>query len=105
MIISNRRRSPNLKFFLYCYTLGKEEVFFNLAEQFNTKIQMLKERFDKTACVGLGNAHFVTKQDHDVVRDGPIFIFVKPMRDRPNSAAEIEKKKDIIHIVLTGWKN
>ena len=65
---------------------------------------MLKERFDKTACAGLGKAHFVTKQDYDVVRDGPVFIFVKPMRDRPNSAAEIDKKKDIIHIVLTGWK-
>ena len=27
------------------------------------------------------------------------------MRDRPNSVADIEKKKDIIHIVLTGWKS
>ena len=49
------------KFYIYCYTLGKEEVFYNLAEQFNTKIQMLKERFDKTSCTGLGTAHFVTK--------------------------------------------
>ena len=102
--MSQRRHSPNVKFFVYCYTLGKEEVFFNLSEQFNTKVLMLKERFQKTACVGLGNAHFVTKQDHDMVRDGPVFIYVKPMRDRPNTAAEVDKKKDIIHIVLTGWK-
>ena len=75
-----------------------------MAEQFNTKVQMLKERFDKTACAGLGTNHFVTKQEHDIVRDGPIFLFAKFMRERPQTAADIEKKKDIIHIVLTGWK-
>ena len=66
---------------------------------------MLKERFDKTAGVGLGTNHFVTKQNHDLLRDGPLFIFAKPMRDRPKSYTEVEKKKDIIHIILTGWKN
>ena len=99
-----RRRNPALKFFIYCYTLGKEEVFWNLAEQFNTKIQMLKERFDKTSGCGLGRSHFLTKTDHDLVRDGPIFIFVKMMRDLPKSAADVEKKKDIVHIALSGWK-
>ena len=44
------------------------------------------------------------KQDHDLVRDGPIFIFVKPMRDLPKTAAEVEKKKEIVHIPLSGWK-
>ena len=38
LILSHRRRSASLKFFIYCYTLGKEEVFFNLSEQFNTKV-------------------------------------------------------------------
>ena len=71
-----------MKFFIYCYTLGKEEVFFNLAEQFNTKVQMLKERYEKTSFI-VGKSHFVTKQEHDVARDGPIFIFVKAMRDLP----------------------
>jgi len=104
LILSHRRRNPALKFFLYCYTLGKEEVFWNLAEQFNTKVQMLKERFDKTACCGLGQSHFITKQEHDMVRDGPIFIFVRNMRDLPKTAAEVEKTKDTIHIVLSGWK-
>ena len=56
------------------------------------------------AAVMIGTTHFVTKQDYDAVRDGPIFLFVKAMRDRPDSVAEIEKKKDVIHIVLTGWK-
>ena len=52
----------------------------------------------------MGLTHFVTKSDHDMGRDGPIFLFVKAMRDRPVSVAEIDKKRDIIHIVLTGWK-
>ena len=26
------------------------------------------------------------------------------MRERPQTVADIEKKKDIIHVVLTGWK-
>jgi len=26
-----------IKFFIYCYLLGKEEVFFNLAEHYKTK--------------------------------------------------------------------
>ena len=93
-----------LKFFIYCYTLGKEEVFWNLAEQFNTKVQMLKERFDKAICCGLGTSHFLTKQSHDLVRDGPLFLFAKTMRDLPKSPEEVEKKKDVVHIVLSGWK-
>ena len=93
-----------LKFFIYCYTLGKEEVFWNLAEQFNTKVQMLKERFDKAICCGLGTSHFLTKQNHDLVRDGPLFLFAKTMRDLPKSPEEVEKKKDVVHIVLSGWK-
>jgi hypothetical protein len=40
-----------------------------------------------------------------MVRDGPLFIFAKNMRERPNTPEEIDKKKsDVIHIVLTGWK-
>lgn len=93
-----------MKFHIYCYTLGKEEVFCNLAEQFNTKVQVLKERFDKISHAGLGINHFVTKQEHDLVRDGHIFIYGKNMRDRPDSIATIEKKKDVVHVVLTGWK-
>ena len=65
---------------------------------------MLKERFNKTSCVGLGNSHFITHKDHDIVRDGPIFIFVKPMRDRPKTLVEVDKKNDSIHVILTGWK-
>ena len=93
-----------MKFHIYCYTLGKEEVFFNLAEYFGTKVQMLKDRFDKAKLCGFGTSHFVTKSAHDINRDGPVFIFARYMRDRPNCAADIEKKKDVVHIVLTGWK-
>ena len=93
-----------MKFFFYCYTLGKEEVFWNLAEHFHTKVQMLKDRYTKCEAAGIGRTHFVTKSDHVLERDGPIFLFVKYMRERPSSVDEIEKKKDVIHMVLTGWK-
>lgn len=39
-----------------------------------------------------------------MVRDGPMFIFVKAMRDLPKSAEDVEKKKDIVHVALSGWK-
>jgi hypothetical protein len=26
------------------------------------------------------------------------------MRDLPNTVEDIEKKKDVFHVVLTGWK-
>jgi hypothetical protein len=32
---------------LYCYTLGKEEIFDGLARYYNTKIQLIKERYVK----------------------------------------------------------
>ena len=104
IVKKHRLGNSNMKFFFYCYTLGKEEVFWNLAEHYHTKVQMLKDRFVKCQQAGLGDQHFVTKGDHNLQRDGPIFLFVKPMRDRPTAPDQIEKKKDIVHIVLTGWK-
>ena len=77
MIQQKRKADLNLKFHIYCYTLGKEEVFFNLAEYFGTKVQMLKDRFDKAKLCGFGTNHFVTKAAHDVNRDGPVFIFAR----------------------------
>ena len=65
---------------------------------------MLKERYDKTSHCGLGPQHFKTKSEHDVAKDGPAFIFVKAMRDLPKSRGDVDKKKDVVHICLTGWK-
>ena len=58
----------------------------------------------KCEAAGLGNTHFITKSEHVLGRDGPIFLFARAMRDRPTSVADIDKKKDVIHIILTGWR-
>jgi hypothetical protein len=44
-----------LKFNLYCYTLGKEEIFHCLAKNFETKIMMLKDRVTKLDAIGMGS--------------------------------------------------
>ena len=31
------------------------------------------------------------------------FIYMRPMRDRPNTKEEIDKNADIVHFTLTGW--
>jgi len=91
-----------LKFFIYCYTLGKEEVFFNLAEHFKTKIRVEKDRYKKLETFGMGETHFVTKQ---IAGKGPgQFLYMKAMRDLPRTKEDVDVKKNIVHVVLTGWK-
>lgn len=52
-----RDNDPNLKFYIYCYTLGKEEVALNLAKEFDTKVMVLKERWDRLQAIGI-QEHF-----------------------------------------------
>jgi hypothetical protein len=95
-----------LKFNLYCYTLGKEEIFHSLAKNFDTKIMMMKDRVTKLDAIGMGSQQFVTRDEFNKDgKKGPCFIAVKTMRDLPKSADECDKKKDTHFIVLTGWKN
>jgi hypothetical protein len=75
-----------------------------LAEHFGTKIKVYKDRFMKLKTFGMGENHFVTKQNYNKQRDGQIFIHLKNMRDLPNTVEDIEQKKDVVHVVLTGWK-
>ena len=35
------KKAPELKFNLYCYTLGKEEIFHSLARNFDTKVMTI----------------------------------------------------------------
>ena len=43
----NNNLKHDLKIFIYCYTLGKEEVFYNLSIDFNVPIIVLKEKFHR----------------------------------------------------------
>lgn len=74
----------DLKFHLFCYTLGKEEIFHSLARNFETQIMMLKDRITKLAAIGLGSTKFITRDEwHKQGKQGKCFIAVKTMRDLP----------------------
>ncbi|CDW79177.1 5 exonuclease apollo [Stylonychia lemnae] len=99
-----RKKDQNLKFHLFCYTLGKEEVFHNLASTFDTKIMMLKDRVTKLNAIGMGSQKFVTREDFAKDKTGNCFISVKTMKDLPKKE-ECEKKKNVMFICLTGWRD
>lgn len=48
-----RAQNSDFRFYLYCYTLGKEEVAINLARDFKTKIMVLKERWNRLEAIGI----------------------------------------------------
>lgn len=48
-----RNENQDYKFFLYCYTLGKEEVFVNLARDFQTRLKIQKDRWNRLDVIGL----------------------------------------------------
>lgn len=52
----------------------------------------------------MGESYFVTKRLDDD-KSGKQFLFMKPMRDLPKTKEDVDVKSNIIHIVLTGWKN
>ena len=104
---------PKLKFYIYCYTLGKEEVFINLAKEFTTRIMVDKDRWNRLEAIGMTD-HFITQTEynlelkrHQQLADEDhqdVFIYLKPMRDRPRTKEDIEMEKDVVHFTLTGWK-
>ena len=47
-----RQADPETKFAIYCYNLGKEEVFANLSLDFKTKVTLLKDRWNKCEAIG-----------------------------------------------------
>lgn len=78
---------------LYCYTLGKEELFDSLSRHFNTKVALMKDAYLRMCLAGMDmTKRFVYKQKYDARRDGPLFIYVKKMRDRPRTLEDINKK-------------
>jgi hypothetical protein len=46
---------------------------------------------------------FVTSSGYDKGRDGPVFIYARYMWTRPETIEKLDKKKNIVHIILTGW--
>ena len=47
---------------------------------------------------------FVYKQKYDARRDGPLWIYVRKMNNRPRTLEEINRKPGQLHIILSGWE-
>ena len=60
-IVKLKEENPKLKFNFYCYQLGKEELFMNLARDFNTRVGILKDRYEKMRVIGCAEEFFVLK--------------------------------------------
>lgn len=68
-IEETREEDKTLKFYIYCYTLGKEEVFVNLAKDFNTKVQVLKERWTRLETLGISEGFIVHREQQRRIRE------------------------------------
>jgi len=105
-IIEAKRAQHNnyLQVNLYCYTLGKEELFDTLSRYFKTKVSLMKDAYLRMSLAGMDmGQRFVYRGIYDSRRDGPLWIYVKKMRDRPRTLEDINKKPGQLHVVLSGW--
>lgn len=55
------------KFYLYCYTLGKEEVFVNLSKDFDTKVVVLKERWNRLEAIGITENFIIASEQNKLI--------------------------------------
>jgi len=66
--IETLRAEPNGKdyeFWIYCYTLGKEEVFVNLARDLKTRICIPKDRWNRLEAIGIAGEHFISLSEQN----------------------------------------
>ena len=94
-IVQIRNDNKDAKIYIYCYTLGKEEVLVNLARDLNTKIQILKERWHRMSAVGCCDHDLFTLREFQpkapttvaakkkfAEMDHP-YVFLRAMGNRP----------------------
>ena len=112
-----RSQDKSLRYHLYCYTLGKEEVFVNLAKDFNTKIVVCQDRMNRLEAIGIADKYFISDVDHEyfikkereiceteeAFNDKHIQIFVKTIKDRPKTKEDVINEPTLIHFMMTGW--
>jgi len=79
--------------------LGKEEVFLNLAQDFETLIVVDEERMNKIKSMDLKPYLFTTDE-----RKG--WIYVKNIKDlKTLDISDQNEEEPTIFIILTGWNN
>ena len=87
------------RIFVFSYSLGKEEVLLNLAEEFQTLIVVDEDRMKKAKLMNLKPHMFTTVKDEG-------FIHCKNIKDLGKmDIEECNKEEPTVFIILTGWND
>lgn len=106
-IVDNHRK---YRMFIFMYNLGKEEVFLNLAEDYDTKIVVDEDRMRKIKQMDLKPHLFTTDENSTFINqkgeeESP-FIHIKQIKGLKNyDIEECNKDEPTIFIILTGWND
>ena len=87
-------RVYNFRVFIYCYTVGKEEICLDLARAYQTKIVLDADRYQMVKKTGFFPEYFTVNPDEG-------FIFLT----KGINHTVKESCNNVIHISLTGWIN
>lgn len=90
---------PKYRLFVFSYNLGKEEVFINLAQDFDSMIVVDDDRMRKVKSMDLKQWLFTTDPSKG-------WIHVKNIRDLRNMDIEdCNREEPTIFVILTGWND
>jgi hypothetical protein len=84
----------NFRVFIYCYTVGKEEVVLDLARYYNTKIVLDNDRYRMIQALNYHIEYFTNDPNEGFIH----------LTKGLNSTYKLNRS-DVIHISLTGWVN
>jgi hypothetical protein len=84
----------NFRVFMFCYTVGKEEICLELARYYNTKIVVDRDRYQMIKALNYHTEYFTNNPNEGFIH----------LTKGLNSEHTLSKT-DVIHISLTGWIN
>jgi hypothetical protein len=84
----------NFRVFIYCYTVGKEEVVLDLARYYKTKIVLDRDRYRMIKALNYYPEYFTNDPNEGFIH----------LTKGLNSVHKLTRN-DVIHISLTGWVN
>jgi hypothetical protein len=92
--IDQMGRKYKFRVFIYCYTVGKEEICIDLARAYQTKIVLDADRYRMIKRINYHEEFFTVNPDEGFIH----------LSKGINSSSKIEYEH-AIHISLTGWIN
>lgn len=95
IIEKNLKINSDLRFFIYCYTVGKEEICLELAKYFKTKIVLEPIRYKMIKKVNFYPDYFTTNPNSGFIH----------LTKGVNRIDKDTSEENTIHINITGWVN